>query len=583
MRNPLRRTQARLRYFLENFRQSLAYIDALPQLTMLGAAVGLGTGLLIVSFRLLMDLSLSGFISGAPDNFEALSPVERSLLIIVGAAAVCLLMLVGRRHRDVGVGHVLDRLHNYQGYLPWRNTVMQYFSGLLSMISGQSVGREGPAVHLGAGTASLMGQRLRLPNNSLQTLIACGAAAAIAASFDTPMAGVIFAMEVVLMEYTVVGFVPVILSSVIGAAMSQAVFGQTSAITATGGSMTGLLELPYIAAGGLLIAASAALFIHLNLLALKTARWPLAVRFSLAAGLTAVLAWPVPEIMGQGYDTLNAAMAGELAVLTLATIAVAKLLSSSVVTGLGIPGGVIGPCLVTGACLGGVLGVTAESFQLAFASPGFYVTLGMAAMMAAVINAPLAALVAVLELSYNPNIIFPAMLMIVVASVTTRSLFNLEGIFVEQLKAAGRPIQFRPALQALRRTGVMSILDTRFTIANRQLNYDEAKALLAPKPQWLVVETEKKKLLMQAVDLASYLDDAPVEILSLEEDIDLLAIPARRRALAPIHPTATLLEALKALRAAGTDALYVSRPSTPVISEVRGIITQEAIDNYYQP
>ncbi len=572
----------RPRHALDNFRHALAYIDALPQLTLLGAIVGLATGLLVVVFRLCIDLPLTVFVPGNAENFEALSPIVRTLLIAGGALTLYLLIRFSRRHRDMGVGHALDRLHNYQGYLPWRNTLLQFVCGAIGMISGQSIGREGPAVHLGAGAGSLVGQKLKLPNNSLQTLVACGVAAAIAASFNTPMAGVIFAMEVILMEYTIVGFVPVIMASVIGAALCQAVFGHQGMIAVDNATMGSLLELPYVAVGGLLIAACAAAFIRLNLLALKTVRWPLFVRLSLATTLTCALAWEIPEIMGQGYDTLNGAMAGEFLITSLAIIAVAKLASSALVTGLGIPGGIIGPTLVTGACIGGVLGLMAQYIYPA-ASPGFYVTLGMAAMMAAVLNAPLAALVAALELSYNPNIIFPAMLMIVIASVATRSFCRLEGIFAEQLKHSGRPLEFRPGQQALRKVGVISILDTRYAIAPRQLNYDEARALLAKRPTWLVVETDNKKLLLQASDLANYLEEAPLELLSLEEDLDLLAFPARRRLLVPIHPTATLLEALQALRSAGTDALYVTRPSTPLISSVRGIVTQEAIDNHYQP
>lgn len=585
MPNPYTQLRKKLRQWLENFRQSLAYIDALPQLTVLGALVGLTTGALIIAFRLLIELPLDQLVPGGAENFEALPPEQRVMLIMGGAIVICVFILLGRRHRDVGIGHVIDRLHNYQGYLPSRNLMVQFWAGVASMISGQTVGREGPAVHLGAGAASLLGQKLKLPNNSLQTLIGCGVAAAIAASFDTPMAGVIFAMEVVLMEYTVVGFVPVILASVTGAALSQLVFGQEATIAVSTGDIQRLMELPYIALMGLAIGISAALFIHLNLLGQKLGRWwPLPARLLLAGVLTAAIAWYVPQIMGQGYDTLNAAMTGKLTLMMLAIIAAAKLVSSSLVNGLGIPGGVIGPTLVTGACLGGALGTVAQLVSPAdFADPGFYVTLGMAAMMAAVVNAPLAALVAVLELSFNPNVIFPAMLAIVVATVTTRSLFQLDGIYVEQLKLAGRPVKFRPVHQVLSRAGVTSLLDTSFNLAPQTMNYDDARALLAKKPQWLIVETDKKKLLIQAADLANYLDDAPVKVLSLEEEVDLLDIPARRRLLIPIHPTATLLEALQALRSAGTDALYVTRPSTPLISSVRGIITQEALDSYYQP
>ena len=123
--------------------------------------------------------------------------------------------------------------------------------------------REGPAVHLGATSSSLLGQQLKLPNNSLRTLTACGVAAAIAASFNTPLAGVIFAMEVVLMEYTITGFIPVILSAVTGGVMSRIVFGNEPAFAIPMIELGSLWELPYLVLCGLVIglAASAMLLL----------------------------------------------------------------------------------------------------------------------------------------------------------------------------------------------------------------------------------------------------------------------------------------------------------------------------------
>ncbi len=576
--------KARLISALNNFRLSLAYIDALPQLTLLGLLIGLVTGGVIVAFRFLIDAPLSLLLASGPEDFESLAPSGRVAMIFTGAAAIGVLIhFAGKQKSDVSVSHVLDRLHNYQGHLPLGNWVVQFFGAIICVASGQSVGREGPAAHLGAGVASQVGKWLRLPNNSLHTLIGCGVAAAISASFDTPMAGVIFAMEVIALEYTVVGFVPVILASVMGTVVSQATFGE--AINFMGDTdMTGLIELPYMLLIGLCLSLSAAIYIRLNIAGLKLNRLHIAVRMLIAALLGSFVAVYVPEIMGLGYDTVKLSLTGELALTSLLIIAAAKLVVTPFVIGLGIPGGLIGPLLVIGACIGGALAMLLNMFIPNFnASTGFYVMLGMTGMMAATLNAPLAALVAVLELSYNPNMIFPAMLVIVVACISTRTFFKLEGIFIEQLNCTGRTLDYGPAKQALRRVGVRSLMERKLILSPQTVDYEEAKKLLTGNPMWIVFESEDIKYALQTADLASYLENAPVEVLSLEQAINLQNIPGRRLPVKPIHETASLHEALHALRTQQADALYVSRLGSPVISNVQGIITMNAIQNYYQP
>lgn len=572
--------------YLTNFRQSLAYIDALPQLTLLGLVIGLLTGVIIVLFRLLIDLPLGIILGSHPDDFEAMSVEMRWAFIMSGTTAIAILLhLAGKKRSQTGVSHVIDRLHNYQGQLPTSNWFVQFIGAALCMLSGQSVGREGPAVHLGAGVASKLGKWLHLPNNSLHTLIACGVAAGISASFDTPMAGVIFAMEVVVMEYTIVGFVPVILASVMGTMVSQLVFGEASNFKLGAIDMGSLLELPYMILMGLVIAVCAAAYIRLNLTAMKLNHYPVALRILVAGLLTCCVASGVPEVMGLGYDTANAVIAGEILFVSLLVIAAAKLLLTPVVVGLGIPGGVIGPLLIIGACVGGAMGTLFEAvFPNLGATPGFYVVLGMAGMMAATLNAPLAALVAVLELSYNPNMIFPAMLVIVVSCLSTRQLFKVDSIFTEQLRLTNRLPEEGPANSALRRAGVGSILDKKIIACIQVVDYEQAKELLVFKPRWVIIETDDNdKFALQAADLAKYLEEAPVEVLSLEKEIDLLDIPGRRHRLHPIHETATLYEALKAMRAKDTDMLYVPRHRSPLISDVFGLVRLIDIENYYQP
>lgn len=578
-----------LRSRLNQFRYSLSYVDALPQLTLLGLLIGLGTGAIIVIFRLAIELPLSVFLPGNTENFESLAPELRSASIFVGCFALyVVLKIAGSKHSQVSVGHVLDRLHNYQGHMPSKSWVVQFIGGVISIVSGQSVGREGPAVHLGAGAASRIARALRLPNNSRHTLLACGVAAAISASFDTPLAGVIFAMEVILMEYSIIGFVPVILSSVTGAALAQTVFNDpTPLLTPSHTDMRSLLELPLIAGFGILLACCAGSFIFLHVKTLRLSQLPLSARMSLVGFVTAAVAWFIPQIMGLGYDTLNQAMAGELSAQLLLLVAVGKLIVTAVIIGLGVPGGIIGPTLVIGACLGGAFG---ELIQLIHATPtadpGFYVIIGMTGMMAAVLNAPMAALVAVLELSYNPHMIFPSMLVIVIACVLTRTVFSYQGLFMEQLNHTGRQIEFRPAQQALKKTGIAAIMQSHLIYAKRAINYDEAKEILQSKPQWIVLDFKEQetrdKIALNPADLAAYMEEAPLDVLSLEKNIDLLAIPARRLVLSPIHETATLWEALEVLRRNNAEALYVSRLNNPLATVVRGIVTEDAINNYYR-
>ena len=577
-----------LRTAFHQFRYSISYVDALPQLTFLGLLVGLGTGCIIIVFRLCIEIPLGYFLPGGVDNFEALPQQSRVALIFGGASVLYVLLKIAGKNDQVSVSHVLDRLHNHQGHMPSRNWLMQFFGGIASIISGQSVGREGPAVHLGAGAASRISRWLRLPNNSRFTLMGCGVAAAIAASFDTPMAGVLFAMEVILMEYTIVGFVPVILASVTGAALSQAVFkDSTPLLSNRQGELQSLMELPYIVGVGLLLACLAACFIAINLRFIKLNHWPLSLRLTLAAGLTSAFAWHLPEVMGLGYDTLNAAVVGELSARTLLAVAIAKLVLTAAVIGLGVPGGIIGPTLVIGACVGGCLGFIAQHlYANPTFDPSFYVIIGMTGMMAAVLNAPMAALVAVLELSYNPHMIFPSMLVIVIACVGTRHLFKFEGLFLEQLRQSGRQLEFRPAQQALKNTGIANIMATHLVYTHRQVDYEQAKLLLVNKPEWLVLDFNEKgtrdKIALNPADLATYLQDAPVEVLSLAEDIDLLAIPGRRLVLSPIHETANLWEALEALRNTNAEALYVARINNPLGASIRGIVTEQSINNFYQ-
>lgn len=229
---------------LENLRLRTSRPDALIQLAVLGTLAGLLTGLVIISFRLLIETAQRSFLPyGDPENYEGLTANYRILLPIAGAILIAAIFkLFAKKNLSVGVSHVMERLSYHQGYLTIRSLIMQYVGAAIAIISGQSLGREGPAIHLGAATSSIVGQKLGLPNNTIRTLVACGTAAAIGASFNTPLAGVIFALEVVMMEYTLASFLPVILSAVSATAITRAVFGHEVVFSVPNFQLTNLLD-----------------------------------------------------------------------------------------------------------------------------------------------------------------------------------------------------------------------------------------------------------------------------------------------------------------------------------------------------
>lgn len=566
----------RLSHAADNTRHKLAHMDALPLMTFLGLISGLLAAGIIVLFRLAIDLPSDAIFSGK--SFEQLAPSHRFALTLAGAMIIGLfLQSLQPSQRQLSVSHVLSRLHHFQGRMPGANIVVQFIGGCLAQISGQSLGREGPAVHLGAGMASQLGQFLKLPNNSLRTLVGCGVASAIAASFDTPIAGVIFAMEVVLMEYTISGFIPVILASVTGAAVSKAVFSQTLSFAGLDGHLISLWELPYIALGGIAIAMVAGLFIKLHLATLQIQSLPIVLKTSAAGLLTAALAVFLPQIMGNGYDTILHSASGEMGLQLLLALVLAKTVASAVSAGAGLSGGVIGPVMVIGACMGAVIGQLGAHFSpIGSTSLELYVLLGATAMMAAALNAPLAALMAVFELSQSTEIIFPAMLMIVVACLVTRQWFCHDGIFLAQLRSQGLAIENSASQQVLSRAGVRSVMSGRCQMCKPQINSEEAKRLLKPKPNWLVLQS-KHPLVLKAADLSRHLEDHTEETL---EDIDLLAIPGSRLQASYIDQRSNLFEAKSLLKKDNTEALIVTKQSRWQTVTI-GVITQEDINNFY--
>ncbi|QHD51449.1 chloride channel protein [Vreelandella aquamarina] len=576
-------------FTLESFRRQLANVDALPQLCVLGLVSGVITGAVMVAFRLLLEAGAVLYMpEGDPEAFEGLSPWLRALLPIVAVTLIGLLLYRQRSAaRKLGVSHVIERLTYHQGRFPLRNWLNQWWVGVVSVLGGLSAGREGPAIHLGAAASSGLGLKLRLPNNSLRVLVACGTAAGISASFNTPIAGVIFAMEVVMMEYTLMSFMPVILASTMGALVAQVMYGNEPAFRIPEVALGSLMNLPWIVIVGLVIGLMAGVFIHISR-SQRLQKLPLWLRLGVVGVATGALAWRFPEIQGIGYDSVAAALNNQLTITVLLALMVAKLLMTAITVAGGVPIGIIGPVLVAGAAtgaLGGMLG--GWLWPEKAADPGIYAMLGMAAMMGAVLQAPLAALMALLELTHTPNIMLPGMLVVVVACLTSRQLTGCEGFFISSVRYGLHPLQ-QPLMQALSRVSVPAVMERQLVRTERMITPDQARRLLETNPMWLVIERssdDKPVLALKAAELARWLlehdealdGEAPPE----DELVDLLEIPGQRLEMAPIGLQATLSEAFLKLQDSALGALYVVHGYRPKQQRISGIITRGAIERYY--
>ena len=564
---------------LETVRYKLAGTQGTLLLTILGLVTGIFAAVIIILFRLFIENIQARLLPGSnPENYEALSHLDRLIFTTSGGVVLAIVFLVlGRPVIKVGIIHVLERLSYHEGHLPLKNAVTQFFGAAVAIISGQSVGREGPAIHLGAAAGSLLGQKMRLPNNSIRNLVACGAAGAIAASFNTPLAGVVFAMEVIMMEYTIAGFIPVIIAAVSATAINRLVFGDFPAFIVPALELHSIWELPLILLLGICIGCIAALFINgMRIVTSVGQKIPLWLRLLLAGLSVGLIALVCPQVMGIGYDTVNEALHGNITLWLLMLIIVMKILATIFSIGLGVPGGLIGPVLFIGCLSGSFFGVVLDSLSFSSSDIGLYAMLGMGAMMGATLQAPLAALLALLELTGNQYIIFPGMLVIVSANLAAQELFGCKSIYLSRMHELGLDYRNNPVAQSLRRIGVAAVMNNRFAIVQPEMTREQVAAVLKDEPQWLVISRKDNNLLMPAADLMQFVQSNDSDTIQLTE------VPAKRLELAPVYQQATLEQARKILDDTDAEALYVITPLGHSADRIFGIVTRQDIEARYQ-
>jgi CIC family chloride channel protein len=362
-------------------------------LSVLSLVVGAVVGGAVIGFREAIALVQAlGFGTGSERLYLHLAQMPAWQIVLVptvGGLVVGLLvrsLLPGRRPH--GVADVIEASVVRGGVMSSRVGLAAALTSAVSLGSGASVGREGPAVHLGASLAGWLARRVHLPRTLGRTLLGCGVASAVAASFNAPIAGALFASEVVVGHYALKAFAPIVIASVAGTAVSRAWFGDFPAFMLDGTILTSFWEMPGFLLLGLVCGLGAIVFmlgIGVATRAAEKMPGPDFLRPAVAGFAVGLIALAFPQVLGVGYGTTEAALAVAFPFWMFVAIGLAKGVATSVCLGFGFAGGVFSPALVLGAMVGAAYGILATAALPELSSgAGAYTLVGMGAFAAAV-------------------------------------------------------------------------------------------------------------------------------------------------------------------------------------------------------
>lgn len=406
-----------------------------------GLLVGSVTVALIECIGFLQNLFFGISVDDDPAEFGSKFTGWSALLIpILGGIVISLMLRVVPGQRFHGIADVMEASALRAGRMNVRSGATVAVATTLSLGAGVPLGREGPAVHIGASLTSWLAETFHLDRTQSLTLLGCAAAAAVTASFNTPIAGVIFALEVVVGYYALRVFSPVVVAALGAVIVRHSVYGNRSEFSLPDYQIGSLWELPAFAMLGFVAALVVQGFIYLVIL--SRVGWnktpaPQWIRPAFAGVAIGILAIYYPLALGVGYEGTSLALNESLPLALLCALLIAKLLGGALAIGSGFPGGVFSPALFAGAMLGGVYWYFMQTvLPVDISSQGVYSVVGMAAVASAMLGAPISTLLIVFELTINYDLVIAVMLAAAMAS-TFMQLLPHSSFFRWQLSERG--------------------------------------------------------------------------------------------------------------------------------------------------
>ncbi|MFQ5661483.1 MAG: chloride channel protein [Gammaproteobacteria bacterium] len=400
--------------------------------------VGVLAALFVLGFRRVIETSQRLFLPyGIVGNYEALTmPLRFAIPVLGGIVLAFLFSRIPRERWHVGIVYVMSRLNTPGGIsLPLSQAIFQFFAGVLAIVSGHSVDREGPSVHLGAAMGNAFARLCKINPAEIHLLTMTGVAAGMAAALNTPLTGVVFVLEVMGETLAPRKLLAVLTGSVTAAVLGRLAYGAEPAFAVPALDLAAGEEFLWIILLGMVIGLLAAAAINSveRVSRYMQGKSPWLI-FTLAGLCTATLGLFSPHILGVSYDTVGALLQGHVLETALASLVVFKLMATIICIGCGVPGGLIGPSLVIGGAAGGLAGKMIAGISVhSVGSVGFYAMTGMCAMLGVMLAAPLTAVTALFELTGDLHLILAGMLALIAADSICWSMLGTASVFQHML------------------------------------------------------------------------------------------------------------------------------------------------------
>lgn len=481
-----------------------------------------------IAFRYLIKGSHFLFFGNTEYTLEALESIpwlERLFLPAIGGLLVGVIVhKFADEVRGSGIPEVMESVARRGGAIRFRVVLAKAIAASLTIGSGGSVGREGPIAHIGSAIGSGFGQLFAVSPKRMRTFVACGSAAAIAATFNAPISGALFALEVVLGDMSVAAMSPIVISSVVATVISRHHLGDFPAFEVPSYLFVDSKELFFYAGLGIAAGIVAVIFsrtLYSTVSFFEKREVPEWSKPALGGLLVGIIALGFPHVFGVGYETINETLWGRTDALLLAAVMLAKIFATSFSLGSGGSGGIFAPSLFIGASLGASVGqIVHEAFPAWTAGPGAYALVGMGAVVSGATHAPITAILIMFELTNDYHIIPPLMLACVVA-VLLSSQLDKDSIYTRKLTRRGINLSERKEVNLLRCVPVATAMQTEVTKIHAETPLTQLlSALIAsPSPGAAVVDENENYLSM--VELSDIR-----EILPQSKDLGLLVVAA---------------------------------------------------------
>jgi CIC family chloride channel protein len=542
--------------------------------------IGLGGGLFAVGFRKLIGLGnqISWQAGGYTIDYIRQLPFWWKIAAPSTGGLLCGMIIhyFAREAKGHGVPEVMEAVALRGGRIRPRVVIAKMLASAICIASGGSVGREGPIVQIGSAFGSTVGQWLRIDERRLRTLVGCGVAAGIAGTFNAPIAGALFAVEIVLADFGIMQFSPIVIASVAATVVGRHYLGDTPAFEVPRYSVESSYELFAYAMLGILAGLAALAFTRILYftedLFDKPRIWP-PVKTLLGGVLVGVIGLWFPEIFGVGYEAIGEALHGQMVWHLLLVLVAVKIIAVSITIGSGGSGGIFAPSLFIGAMVGGGLGTVIHSmWPESTAGPGAYALVGMAAVVAGTTCAPITAIVIIFELTADYKIILPLMISAIIATLLATRL-QTGSIYTIKLLRRGVDIRKGQDIDVLRHVLVRNEMrrDAATVLPSAELLPVVSKFIEHPGSSIFVVDDDQRMLgMITASHIRSVMaDTSTVEGLLIAQDM------MQETAMPVVGPEDSLADVMKRL------AHY--RGEVPVMENERlvGVIWPEDVIERY--